>query len=410
MTVLGWAIAALTIVFILVRPFRIAEAWWAVGGALLLLLTGAIGPPAALGALLRGVDVYLFLIGMMALAEVARIGGIFDWVASRAIALARGSRLRLLALVFATGITTTALLSNDATIVVLTPAVIAALRRIDAKPMAYVVACALVANAASFVLPISNPSNLLVFAGRMPALGAWFAMFGLASIAALSITFAVLALRFRADLRGNAAEPTPIDEPVLQRAHLIVLAAAAIVIVVTSARSGPLGLTTFACAIVGCAVAAIRKRGAVLAIARGIAWPVVALTAALFVIVTAVDQAGGAAAAQSLLTWCASLPAPGSTLAAGFAVAAASNITNNLPIGLLLGQTLPALHATPSIAAAALVGVNLGPNATVAGSLATILWLGLVRRAGIAVTPLEFALTGIAATVPALAAALLLTR
>jgi hypothetical protein len=47
-----------------------------------------------------------------------------------------------------------------------------------AAPDAFVFACALVANAASFALPIANPSNLLFFADKMPTLGAWFASFG----------------------------------------------------------------------------------------------------------------------------------------------------------------------------------------------------------------------------------------
>jgi arsenical pump membrane protein len=386
MTPAGWAIAALAIAAALFRP------------------------AAAAAALARGVDVYLFLIGMMALAEFARAGSLFTWVAARAIDLAGGSRVRLFALVYAAGIVTTALLSNDATIVVLTPAVIDALRRIDAKPAAYVVACALVANAASFVLPISNPSNLLVFAGRMPSLAAWFARFGAPSLAALAVTFAVLAWWYRRDLGGNATtQPAPAAEPP-RRLYAIVLAAAALVMIATSAFAGPLGYATFACALGAFLLVVAERRADAFAIVRGIAWPVVALTAALFVIVAAVDAAGGLAATRAVLAWCAGLAAPWSRLATGFAVAIASNAVNNLPVGLDLGEALPAMHATADVASSALVGVNLGPNATVNGSLATILWLATIRRAKIPVTPLGFAAIGIATTIPALVAALMLVR
>ncbi len=409
MTILGWAIAALAIVAVLVRPWRINEAWWALAGAVLLLAVGAIAPAAALAALGRGVDVELFLIGMMALAEFARAGGLFSWAAARAVDLAGGSRLRLLALVYGAGIITTAFLSNDATIVVLTPAVIDALQRMDAKPLAYVVACALVANAASFILPISNPSNLLVFAHAMPALPAWIARFALPAAAALAVTFAVVVWWYRADLRGHTT-PDDREEAPASVVHAVVLAAAAIVIVTTSAREGPLGPATFACALVAWLVGAWQRREDALGMLRGIAWPVLVLTAALFVIVGAVDAGGGLAAAQAGLAWCAALGAPWAQLAAGFAIATTSNIVNNLPVGLVLGQSLPALHPSPALTAAALIGVNLGPNATVNGSLATILWLTIVRRAGIAVTPLGFAAVGISATVPALVAALALLR
>ncbi len=410
MTAAGWAIAALAIVAVLVRPFRINEAWWAAGGAIGLILTGAIVPRDALAALGRGADVYLFLIGMMALAEFARAGGLFAWVAARAVAIAGGSRFRLYALVFGAGIITTALLSNDATIVVLTPAVIDALRRIDAPPYAYVVTCALVANAASFVLPISNPSNLLVFAHAMPSLGAWLATFALPSAAALLVTFGVVAAWYRRDLRGAApaTHDTPVARPDI--ASAIVLALAAIAIVVTSAREGPLGTATFACAAVAWIITVLRRRADVPAMARGIAWPVVILTAALFVIVAAVDAGGGFAATQRVLAWCAAFAAPWSNVAVGGVTALASNLINNLPVGLNLGQTLPEMHAPQHLTSAALIGVNLGPNATVNGSLATLLWLAILRRAKIDVSAWQFAAIGTAATVPALLAALLLVR
>ncbi len=409
MSVLGWTIAALAIAGMLVRPFRIAEAWWAGAGAAGLLAIGAIAPPAALAALGRGTDVYLFLAGMMGLAEYARAGKLFEWVASVAVALARGSRLRLLAIVYGAGIVTTAVLSNDATIVVLTPAVIDALRRVDARPSAYVIACALVANAASFVLPISNPSNLLVFAGGMPALGTWLATFGVASGVALAITFAVLALWFRRDLAGKSPrDDGPLARP--RRINAIVLGVAAIVIVTTSALQGPLGAATFACAAVAWLIALARDRDDAVAIVRGIAWPVLALTGALFVIVGAVNAHGGLAATRAALTWCTSLGPPWSPVAIGFTIAVASNVANNLPVGLGLGETLPLMHAPVQVVHAALVGVNLGPNASVNGSLATVLWLAIVRRERIDVSPLGFAAVGTAATIPALLAALVLVR
>jgi len=342
---------------------------------------------------------------MTALAAYAQLIGLFDWIASYAARLAGRSRLRLFALVYVAGIGTSALLSNDATIVALTPAVISTLRRYDTSPLPYVVACALVANAASFVLPISNPSNLLVFAGHMPSLGAWLGAFALPSCAAMVVTFLALWWLFRRELRGDArcdesatATPAPLA--------IAFVAAAAVVIVATSAFGGPLGAATFACGAAAWIAATWRRRADGAVVVRGIAWRVIALTAALFVFVSAIDDHGGFAASRAVFAWCEHLAAPWSALASGFAVAAASNAINNLPVGLNLGETLPAMHAGAYLTRAALIGVNLGPNATVNGSLATLLWLGIVRRAGIDVSGLAFARIGIAATIPALAAAL----
>jgi arsenical pump membrane protein len=411
LTFVDWAIAALAIVAVLLRPFGINEAWWAAAGAAALVVAGAIAPQAALAALARGADVYLFLIGMMLLAEVARAGGVFAWVAARAVVLAGQSRMRLFAIVFLAGIVTTALLSNDATIVVLTPAVIDALQRVDAPPLAYVIACALVANAASFLLPIANPSNLLVFAHRMPSLGAWLATFALPSVAALAVTFAVLSWWYRRDLAGTWPRSDDDGAVAAPKAAIVVaLVLAASAIVTTSAREGPLGIATFACAVLAWIVAAFVVRGEAVAVFGRISWPVVALTAALFVIVAAVDAGGGFTATRAVLEAGAKLHAPWAAVAIGFAVGAASNIVNNLPVGLNLGQTLPTMHAPATVTSAALIGVNLGPNATINGSLATLLWLTIVRRARIDVSPLQFAVVGIATTLPALLAALLCVR
>jgi arsenical pump membrane protein len=362
-----------------------------------------------LAALGRGTDVYLFLAGLMALAAYAQLAGIFDWIAVRAVRMAGSSRLGLFALVYVAGILTTALLSNDATIVALTPAVISVLRRYDAPPLGYVIACALVANAASFVLPISNPSNLLLFAGRMPSLAAWLARFALPSIAALAITFIVTWLMFRSDLAGRAANPVQPTVPAPEPLSVALLIVSAVVIMITSARGGALGMATFTCGAVACAITACRRLGDAATIVRGISWRIIALTATLFVIVTALDDAGGFHVTRAALAWCANLTPPWPALTSGFLVAAVSNVINNLPVALNLGETLPVMHASAHASAATLIGVNLGPNATVNGSLATLLWLRIVRQANITVPPFAFARVGLAATVPALAAALLLS-
>ena len=152
----------------ILRPFRTPEAVWAVVGAALLVATGLLPLPAALAGLAKSLDVCLFLVGMMLLAETARREGLFDTVAAFAVNHAAGSPGALFALVYAAGVVVTVFLSNDATAVVLTPAVFAAARRARTEPLPHLFACAIVANAASFVLPISNPANLVLYAAACP--------------------------------------------------------------------------------------------------------------------------------------------------------------------------------------------------------------------------------------------------
>src|SRR5579863_7134099 len=199
-------IVAASILLMLVRPRGIAEVYWVGGGAVLLLLLRLMPLKLAGQAVASGTDVYLFLTGMMLLSEVARDFGVFDWMASLAEQHADGSPVRLFTLVYLVGTLVTIFLSNDATAVVLTPAVLAAVRKARAQPLPYLFACALIANAASFVLPISNPANLVVFRGQMPPLAHWLASFALPSLLSVAATYAVVRWCFRRELREGVAK------------------------------------------------------------------------------------------------------------------------------------------------------------------------------------------------------------
>src|SRR5580692_4710709 len=202
-TAVIWIVSALAILMILAGPRKIPEAVWAVSAALFLVIFRLMPWRDALAAVGRGTDVYLFLTGMMVLAELARREGFFDWVAVLAVEKAKGSPTRLFAIVYAVGTLVTIFLSNDATAVVLTPAVLAALKKARARPLPYLLICAFIANAASFVLPISNPANLVVYGSKMPALAVWFRSFGLPSLVSILVTFVVLKLSCRKDLEGT---------------------------------------------------------------------------------------------------------------------------------------------------------------------------------------------------------------
>jgi arsenical pump membrane protein len=130
----------------------------------------------------------------------------------------------------------------------------------------------------------------------------------------------------------------------------------------------------------------------------------------LFVIVEALDLAGAAALPRALFAWAAHAVQPLAQLAVAGAAAAASNAANNLPVGLELGRFVAGAHPPTPLASAALLGVNIGPNFSVNGSLATVLWLAIVHRAGVRVSPLQFAAVGALATPIALGSAALLAR
>lgn len=405
-----WAVSACTVAAILVRPFRIAEWIWAVCGAAIVAAIAWMPAGQLWTAVMRGADVYAFLIGILGLAELARSEHVFDWIALRLLRGANGSKPRLLFLVYVLGTVVTALLSNDTTVVVLTPAVLAALARADLEPLPYVYGCAFVANAASFLLPVSNPANLVLFGRALPALVPWVAAFGLASIAAVALTYVAMRVAWRRELRNAFSH---YDGAALTSAHTlwaaVLLILAALALIIAAFVGVNVGYTALGAAAVAYAVLAARApRSCVRALAH-VHWSIVPLVAALFVIVSAVDRSGAIALVRDLLHSAQAFGAAG-VLLAGVAVAIAGNVFNNLPIALASGVALQSMHVAPRLYDATLVAVDLGPNLSVSGSLATLLWLTVLRRDGIIVTPLQFLRIGAAVLAPALLAALLLVR
>ena len=407
-TVLIWAISLLSILCMLLRPRGIAEAYWICGGAILIVLTRLIPLHQAVGAVYEGLDVYLFLAGMMILAELAREERVFEWVADVAAHHSKQSASRLFILVYLVGTIVTALLSNDATAVVLTPAVLAVVRRARVDPKPYLLACALIANAASFVFPISNPANLVVFDRHMPALGSWLRIFLLPSIASVMFTFLCLRWISRKQLRGECQpDPNPVSLSAGGKFALAALLLAAAALIASSALGLALGAPTCGAAIFAMAVVTYRDHTITLRVAKGVSWAILPLVAGLFVIVEALQNAGLLRLGLSGLQALAHTSTQVGKVTAALVVAFLSNGMNNLPVGLMSGAAIRHTSGTGVVAHAILVGVDLGPNLSVTGSLATILWLIALRREKVEITAWEFFKVGVVAMPLALVASLL---
>ncbi len=403
-----WFISVAAVAGVIVRPFKIAEAWWAVAGALLLVITGLLDPADAWTGIASGTDVYLFLMGMMLLAEIAREEKLFDWLAAHATRSAKGSPHKLFMLIYGVGIIVTTFLSNDATAVVLTPAVAAAMKAAKVqKPLPYLLICAFIANAASFVLPISNPANLVIYGNHMPPLLQWVPRYILPSLASVMITFVLLKWTQRKAFTANIE--TQIETPALSeggKTAAFGILATAIILLLASGFDIPLGLPTAIAGILTSIIVLLRAKKKAGIIVKGISWAVLPLVAGLFVIVEALGKTGLVSSLSNLLQQSAGVSVNKTAWISGLLVAFGSNLTNNLPSGLIAGHVANAGHTPEIIRSAILVGVDLGPNLSITGSLATILWLVALRREGQDVTAWAFLKLGILIMTVALVAAI----
>ncbi len=366
---------------------------WAVafGGAVLLVVLGVLSVSDARHALTRFGPTVGFLAALLVLADGCRRAGLFDALGLTMAVGARGSPRRLLGMVFVVAACTTAVLSLDATVVLLTPIVFATAARLRANPRPHVYACSHLANTASLLLPVSNLTNLLAF----QASGLSFTRFGALMLvpwlAALLIEWQVLNRAFSSELEGGSEAGTRIAErPQLPVFALVVVGAT----LVGFALSSLIGIAPVWVATAAAAVMTARERPAPLELARAAEPGFLIFVLALGVIVSAASQHGLSSVVDSVLPRGTGLL---ELLAVAAVSAVAANLLNNLPATLII---LPVVTASgPGAVLAMLVGVNVGPNATYVGSLATLLWRRIVHAHDETVDIGEFLRLG-ALTVP----------
>ncbi|HJP74057.1 MAG TPA: ArsB/NhaD family transporter [Pseudonocardiaceae bacterium] len=377
--------------FAVIRPKGLPEAVAAVPAAGIVLLLGLASPAAVWARVLQLLPTIAFLAAILVLAHLADSAGVFDWLGSRLAIAANGSPRRLLVLTFAAAAGTTAVLSLDATVVLLTPVVFATASKLRVRAKPHVYACTHLANSASTLLPVSNLTNLLAFSATGLSFLSFTGLMVLPWVVSIGVELAVFWWFFSADLGGVGVAEDAGESKKAPVFALVVLGAVLV----------GFGLTS----LVGLAPVWVAAAGAVVLAAQGIrakqvrVRAIVSEAAPLFllfvlglaVVVQAVASAGLGRVLAAIVPSSAGLA--GLLAAAGIA-ALLANVVNNLPAVLVL---LPALgaHPAPGIVLAVLLGVNLGPNLSYVGSLATLLWRRILAGRGMIPTLREFVRLGV---------------
>jgi arsenical pump membrane protein len=386
--VLGWAVW---------RPRGLPEAVAAVPAALLVIATGAISAHDAGEQARRLGPVIGFLAAVLVLAQLCDDEGLFRACGAWLASAAAGRPQRLLALVFAVAAVTTAVLSLDATVILLTPVVFATAARLEARARPYLYACTHLSNSGSLLLPVSNLTNLLAFAASGLSFGRFAGLMALPWLAVIGTEYVVFRRFFASDLAtgGRPAPATSGGATGVPVFTLAVVAATLAGFVLASAAGVNPAWAALAGVVVLGARALKQRRTSVAALARAADAPFLLFVLSLGIVVEAVTGNGLGSALRPLVPAGTSLPA---LLGIAALAAALANMINNLPAVLIL---LPlAAPAGPAAILAVLLGVNIGPNLTYTGSLATLLWRRVLRQHGSGPSLWEFTRLGLL-TVPA---------
>jgi arsenical pump membrane protein len=375
--------------FAVARPRGLPEAVAAVPAAIIAVVTGLLPVRHAWSELRALGPTVGFLAAVLLLAHLAGEHGVFRYAGALTADLSRHRARRLLVAVFAAASLITATLSLDATVVLLTPVVFATAARIGARPKPHVYASAHLANSASLLLPVSNLTNLLAFSASGLTFLGFAAVMALPWAAVIVAEYAVFSWFFRADLRAPA-EPIPDDDRVpAPRYALIVLA----LTLAGFAVAEPLGVHPGWVAVAGAAALAVPRRTSPRILIREANLPFCAFVFGLGVVVLAVREHGLDRLVHAVVPSHAGLV---QLLAVAGLAALLANVLNNLPATLVL---VPAVAESRGLLLAVLLGVNVGPNLTYVGSLATLLWRQILHARDAAPDAREFLRLGLL-TVP----------
>lgn len=408
-TLLISLITLLTLIGIMVRPFKWDEARVAMVGAALLLVLGLIHPADAFSVLLGDWNIFFFFLGMMALSALADAAGLFDWLAAQAARLAGGSTRRLFLNTFLLGCLISMILSNDATALILTPIVYTLVTRLRLPVLPFLFACTFIADTASFLLPVSNPINIIVLTTFRLDLWTFLRLLLLPCLVVISMNIGVFFLLYRRQLRGqfDAKRLPSVAESIKHKKYFrytcTILILVALAYVIASAIQLPLSLVALGGALLLLVGALSWKQITLRDIGKQISWSIFGFIAGMFIVVRAVEDTSLTSQFGQLLLHLSGGSSFGAVMIGTLGAALGTNLTNNVPMAVVLTSALHGVqHAAPPIRlgfiAATIFGCDLGPNLTIVGSLATVLWLLILRSRNVDVSGLDYFKVGILVT------------
>lgn len=412
---LAAAIFIVTLVFVIWQPRGLGIGWSAMFGAVLSLLLGTVhfaDIPAVWDIVWNATATFVAIIIISLLLDEA---GFFEWAALHVARWGGGHGRRLFGLIVLLGAAVAALFANDGAALILTPIVMAMLLALGFTPpatLAFVMAAGFIADAASLPFIVSNLVNIVSADFFNIGFNRYAAVMVPVNIVAVVAALAVLLLYFRSSIPvrydgGQLKTPAAaIRDKNTFRAGWLVLALLLLGFFALEPLGIPVSAVAAAAAALLLTVAAKGRTISTRKVLREAPWQIVIFSLGMYLVVYGLRNAGLTKTLSDFLSYLAEYGIWTATFGTGLLAAFLSSIMNNLPTVLIGALSIEASQATGAVKEAMIyanvIGSDLGPKITPIGSLATLLWLHVLRNKGMVISWGYYFRTGIVLTLPVL--------
>ncbi|WP_322474883.1 arsenical efflux pump membrane protein ArsB [Deinococcus sp. AB2017081] len=410
---LALGVFALTLFLVVARPRGLNIALGAAAGAVLALLLGLVDLDD-LGAVWHATwNATLTLIALIVLSLLDEVG-LFRFVALHLARRAGGRTDRLFALLVVFGALLAALFANDGAVLILTPIALELCSLLElprAASLAVMFAVGFIVDAASLPLVTSNLTNIITADLFGLDFTRYAAVMLPVNLAGVAVGRGVLWWMFRPALPGRY-DRSSLPEPAAGVRDALTCGVGAglmglllLGFFLAPAMHVPVSAVALTAA-VALLLTARARRQRVRPVLRSAPWDVVVFSMGMYLVVYALRDAGLTILLADVLTALAPHGAWAVAVGTGGLVAALSAVTNNLPAVLIGALSIEHAAVAPGVRDtmihANIVAADIGSKLTPIGSLATLLWLGLLAKRGLHVSWGEYLRLALVVTPPVL--------